>query len=62
MWAGATHFHRREFHQSCTGASDGNRIDHRTTRVANEVGHVATFFDHEATVAVRAGGDFMGDN
>jgi hypothetical protein len=41
---------------------EGNRIDHRTTRVANEVGHIATFLDHEAAVAVRTGGDFVRDD
>jgi hypothetical protein len=32
------------------------------TRVAKEVGHIATFLDHNATVAVRASGEFMGND
>jgi len=60
--AGAAHFHRRQLHQPRGGLVDGNGIDHRTTRVAKEVGHIATFPDHKATVAVRAGCNFVRDD
>jgi len=43
-------------------ARSRNRIDDRTTRVANEVGHIATFLDHEAAVAIRASGEFVRDD
>ena len=44
------------------GVADGNGIDHAAARIANEIGHFATFLDHEAAVTVRASGDFMRDD
>ena len=59
---GVIDFHRRQFHQPRAGLVDGNRIDYRAARVAFEIGHIATFLDDDATVAVRAGGEFVRDN
>jgi hypothetical protein len=55
----ATDFHRREFHQPCTGASDGNRIDHSAARVALDLHHIAALQNYQAAIAIRASGEFV---
>src|SRR5215471_2783050 len=51
-----------KLHQPRAAAVKRNSIDHRAARVAFEIGHIATFLDDEATVALRASGDFVGDD
>jgi len=40
----------------------GNCIDHCAARVALDIRHISAFLDDDATVAVRAGGDFVRDD
>src|SRR5215471_12382990 len=42
--------------------SMGNRIYNGAARVALEIRHISAFLDDDATVAVRAGGDFVRDD
>jgi hypothetical protein len=44
------------------GAIQRDCLDHRAARVAFQIGHLATFLDDEATVALRASGDFVRDD
>ena len=57
--SGAAYFRACEFHQSLAGAVDGNCIDHSAARITDNNGDIATFLDHEAAVAIRAGGKFV---
>ena len=56
---GATDFHRREFHQPCTGAFNRNRIDHRAARVTFDLHHIATLHNYQAAVAICTSGEFV---
>ena len=56
----ATNLVGRKLHQPRADVVKRNRIDYRAARVALQISQVAVFLDGEATVAVRAGGDFMG--
>jgi hypothetical protein len=63
MWTlGATDFRGSELPEPRAGAFDRNCIDYHSARVAFEISHVATFLDDEATVALRASGDFVRDD
>jgi len=57
--AGAAYLRGCKFHQSLAGAVDGNCIDHSAARITDNNGDIATFLDHEAAVAIRAGGKFV---
>src|SRR5262249_49135012 len=56
---GAANLRACEFHQSMAGAVDGNCIDHGAARIALDLHHIAVLHNYQATVAIRASGEFM---
>ena len=55
----AVHFRRREFHQSCTGAVDGDSIDHDAARVTFDLHDIAALHNYQAAIAIHASGEFV---
>ncbi|HLQ51426.1 MAG TPA: hypothetical protein VK129_08005, partial [Terriglobales bacterium] len=51
-----------KFHQRGTSAFQGNRIDHRATLVTDDISQITAFLHDEAAIAIRSGGDFVGDD
>jgi len=63
MWApSTTNLAACKFHQRGTSAFQGNRIDHRATLVTDDISQITAFLHDEAAIAIRSGGDFVGDD
>jgi len=58
----ATNLAACKFHQRGTSAFDGHRIDHSVAHVTDEISQFTAFLNNEAAIAIRSGGDFVGDD